>query len=449
MDMTLKTQQDNDLSPGRQRNSSIRVRLLRATIFTYGVIGAAIVLGLLFLPEQWPSIRLAIAGAAVFLISAGVGVVYVWGRFTRLSRDLEQIAHTAQSVVDGETVGSLTIKANDEVGLIAAACDQFKTAVIEQRADLEKQLEEQGEELGRLQKDLTKASSLANIAEATSDVLHNVKNTLNSINVSSKLIKQITENSMSKGISKAVTLIEKNSDDLADFFASNPKSQELAAYLSLATRKLLEEQAKIVELSDKLNEKVDHVKIIVESQQNAAKMNKIISMSELCEAGELVDSAVVINQKWIDKYQIEVSIDYDGKVELTTDKQKILEILINVISNAAHALAGVDRDQRTIGIAVKVVDGHQVRFEITDNGVGIPQQNLERIFNHGFTTRADGNGFGLHSCYNAAQLLGGNITALSEGEGEGATFVLELPVTPSAQIPLDQTRPMQRTSNFS
>jgi signal transduction histidine kinase len=70
----------------------------------------------------------------------------------------------------------------------------------------------------------------------------------------------------------------------------------------------------------------------------------------------------------------------------------------------------------------------RVRFVVIDNGVGIAAENLARIFSHGFTTKKDGHGFGLHSCILMARGLGGSLTAKSEGPGKGATFTLELPI---------------------
>ncbi|MBI2074190.1 MAG: hypothetical protein HYT81_14345, partial [Gemmatimonadetes bacterium] len=62
-----------------------------------------------------------------------------------------------------------------------------------------------------------------------------------------------------------------------------------------------------------------------------------------------------------------------------------------------------------------------------DNGVGIPTENLTRIFQHGFTTRATGHGFGVHSSANAAREMKGCLTVHSDGDGTGATFTLDLP----------------------
>jgi two-component system NtrC family sensor kinase len=74
----------------------------------------------------------------------------------------------------------------------------------------------------------------------------------------------------------------------------------------------------------------------------------------------------------------------------------------------------------------------RLQIEVRDNGVGIPPENLARIFTYGFTTREDGHGFGLHSGRRMAEDMGGSLTARSEGLGKGASFVLEFPCQPPA-----------------
>jgi signal transduction histidine kinase len=73
---------------------------------------------------------------------------------------------------------------------------------------------------------------------------------------------------------------------------------------------------------------------------------------------------------------------------------------------------------------------HGVRISVIDNGIGIPAENMGRLFIHGFTTRLSGHGFGLHSGALAAQDLGGTLRAESGGAGLGAAFILDLPLAP-------------------
>jgi two-component system, NtrC family, sensor kinase len=70
-----------------------------------------------------------------------------------------------------------------------------------------------------------------------------------------------------------------------------------------------------------------------------------------------------------------------------------------------------------------------VRIRVKDVGVGIPPENLTKIFGFGFTTRKEGHGFGLHSSANTARELGGALAGHSDGPGKGAEFTLDLPVS--------------------
>ncbi len=119
---------------------------------------------------------------------------------------------------------------------------------------------------------------------------------------------------------------------------------------------------------------------------------------------------------------------------MTTEKHKVLQILVNLMRNAKYACDESGRNDKRL--TVRLTNGDdRVRISVIDNGVGIPAENLTRIFNHGYTTRKDGHGFGLHSAALAARELGGALQVRSQGAGFGATFTLELPVHPPAARP--------------
>ena len=117
---------------------------------------------------------------------------------------------------------------------------------------------------------------------------------------------------------------------------------------------------------------------------------------------------------------------------LSVDSNRVLQILVNLISNAKQALESVADRSPCVTLDTELDDapnGKVLRITVTDNGDGIESQNLTRMFSHGFTTRKNGHGFGLHSCVLAAQEMGGTLTARSDGPGHGAAFVLQIPVT--------------------
>ena len=110
-----------------------------------------------------------------------------------------------------------------------------------------------------------------------------------------------------------------------------------------------------------------------------------------------------------------------------TQKQKVLQILVNLIRNADQACDESGHTENRVTLRVgRSQNG--VSISVSDNGVGIPAENLTRIFAHGFTTKKDGHGFGLHGAALTARELGGSLMVRSDGVGHGATFVLELPL---------------------
>jgi C4-dicarboxylate-specific signal transduction histidine kinase len=153
----------------------------------------------------------------------------------------------------------------------------------------------------------------------------------------------------------------------------------------------------------------------------------VYGIAETLPVVDLIEDALRMNAGAFVRHDVNVVRDYAAKPTVTLEKHKVLQILVNVMRNAKYACDESGRRDKQMKIAI--TNGHdRVRIAVADNGVGIPAENLSRIFAHGFTTRKDGHGFGLHSGALAAKELGGTLTAHSDGPGQGATFVLDLPL---------------------
>jgi signal transduction histidine kinase len=118
---------------------------------------------------------------------------------------------------------------------------------------------------------------------------------------------------------------------------------------------------------------------------------------------------------------------------IRVDRHKVLQILINLLRNAKYALDESERIEKRITVSISAVDEESVRIAVADTGIGIPPENLTRVFAHGFTTRQEGHGFGLHSGALAARAMGGSLSVASAGLGQGATFTLELPIAANSE----------------
>lgn len=288
-----------------------------------------------------------------------------------------------------------------------------------------RQLAKVNDELREAQAELVTTARRAGMAEIATNVLHNVGNVLNSVNVSAQVLYEKVHTSKGPGVAKVVQLMKEHPDDLGDFISSDPKGRALPDYLDkLADALAIEQQAMIAELAQ-LTRRIDHIKEIVATQQSYAGNSSVLEPGSL---RELVEDVVRICDVSLSRHHIKLVKEFSDAPQMPLDKHRVLQILVNLINNAKQALdAGTNRPPQII-LRLKIVDDRRVRVEVEDNGEGISQDNLARVFEHGFTTRVDGHGFGLHSCILAAHEMGGDLTAQSAGPGKGALFILELPL---------------------
>jgi signal transduction histidine kinase len=250
---------------------------------------------------------------------------------------------------------------------------------------------------------------------------------LNSVNVSSALVSERVRKSKAANLNKLAILIQEHPHDLAAFLTNDPKGMQVPGYLVGLAAQLTQEQAEMLKELQSLGANIEHIKEIVAMQQN---YSKISGLTESLAVVDLVEDAIRMNNAALVRHDVQLVREYSETSPVLVEKHKVLQILVNLIRNSKYALDESGRADRRVTVRVAKNGGDFVRVSIIDNGVGIPSQNLTRIFEHGFTTRKNGHGFGLHSGALAARELGGTLTAYSDGPGTGASFVLELPVVP-------------------
>jgi signal transduction histidine kinase len=372
--------------------------------------------------------------AVVMLVAAVPAYLLSAMLQTAISGPIQRLAHVVGRV-SAEKDYSLRVarEGEDELGRLIDGFNEMlgqiqmrDRALMEARSSLERRIEERQKAQAELEvthRQLLDASRQAGMAEIATNVLHNVGNVLNSVNVSATLVAELSQKSQGAGVARVVALMREHERDLGTFITSDSRGKHLPTYLAHLAEHLRYEQDTMVRELDSLRTNVGHIKDIVAMQQSYAKVSGV---SEIVGAVALMEDCLRLNAGALSRHQIEVIRDFDGDPSLNVDKHKVLQILVNLVRNAKHACEDSGESHRRITLRVRDADG-RVRISVVDNGVGIAPENLTRIFNHGFTTRASGHGFGLHSGALAARELGGSLTVRSEGVGRGATFTLDLP----------------------
>lgn len=281
------------------------------------------------------------------------------------------------------------------------------------------------EKLAEANERLLATSRQAGMAEVATSILHNVGNVLNSVSVSAEVVGAKVRQTRMGSFRKIADMLRANSHDFAAFFSNDPRGKELPEYLILLLTHLQECQDGVLGELELLRKNIEHIKEIVAMQQAYARECGVL---EELTVEELVEDAIRINQSAFDRHHLRLEKHIDDLPLIMTDRHKVLQILVNLLSNAKYAVGQKPDNEKKLTVAAAMKGQEHVTISVTDNGIGIAPDHLTRIFQHGFTTKKNGHGFGLHSGALAARELGGSLTSHSGGIGKGATFILELPL---------------------
>jgi PAS domain S-box-containing protein len=278
-------------------------------------------------------------------------------------------------------------------------------------------------ELERVHKELMTASRQAGMAEVATNVLHNVGNILNSVNISASLVTDRVKQSKAPGVTLVADMLKNHEADLAAFMSTDARGKRIPEYLSALGQQLTADQQMSLQELGSLRDNLEHIKETVTMQQSYAKL---CGVTETVEVVDLVEDSLRLNAGAFARHGVTLCREFSPVPPITVDKHKVLQILVNLVRNAKYACDESGKTDKLITLRIEpATEG--VRIAVVDNGVGIPAENMDRLFTHGFTTRQSGHGFGLHSGALAAQELGGTLHAESDGSGRGAAFILELP----------------------
>jgi sensor domain CHASE-containing protein/anti-sigma regulatory factor (Ser/Thr protein kinase) len=340
------------------------------------------------------------AGVLLLLVLLGVLQRTVLAPIERLTGLAVEIGRTDDSGV------RLGLEREDEIGILAREFDSMLEKLTLSRAAV------------------VKAARSAGMSEIATGILHNVGNVLNSVNVSATMVSDRVRNSKIAKLTRLSEMVEQQGERLGDFILNNPKGRHVGPYLSEVSRLMTVEREAVLDELSNLNRGIEHIRQLVNSQQDFAGQNEL---REPTDVAALLDHALVLaEQASPEGGTIAVVREYEHLPRVWVDRHKLTEILVNLMTNARQAMERARVSTPTLCVSL-TREGERLEIRVEDNGSGISAENLPRVFNHGFTTKRDGHGFGLHSAANAAVEMQGRLTAESPGEGAGSTFTLELP----------------------
>ena len=264
------------------------------------------------------------------------------------------------------------------------------------------------------------------LIEVTSGIIHNIGNIVNVISLSfDELItsKESNENILPKFLDSVILKELNNLPDLANSSTNLNKAKDILPKLLEYHNEFEQEFKNKIEF---LLKKVYHLKEVVQLQQNfvgslgTEDYNDITNIAD--EVLEIYDSSLI-------KRNIKVQKSYTDKPQILCDKAQIIQLISNFIKNSYEAIEEKDMKEGLIKISSYIKDNNFF-IELYDNGIGIKENNLNKLFEFGYSTKKEngsGSGFGLHSCKNIVEKYGGTINVESTYELY-TKFIISIPL---------------------
>jgi sensor domain CHASE-containing protein len=351
----------------------------------------------------------AVAYASVYLMGAAIAVLVVL--MIVLNRvvlePLARVTRHAVSIGEGaDLTARLHLPGRDEIARLAHEFDRMVASVAEGRRQLVDQ------------------SFHAGFAELARGVLHNLGNAMTPVGVRLATLEERLRAAPAADLELACSELATEKPgtarraDLEEFLRLGCRAMAAAVRDAQADVALVQRQAAIVQsaLSELMRStRNDHIVEAVRLSELVTQTLEIVP--DACRQRLVVDADESL-----------------AKVGVVRVARMVLRLILqNLIINAADAVRDAGRTQGNLRVAAEIVresDREQLHLHCRDNGVGIPKDNLQRVFEKGFSTKSrDTNyGIGLHWCANAVAALGGRIWAASEGPGLGASLHLILPL---------------------
>ena len=265
--------------------------------------------------------------------------------------------------------------------------------------------------------------------EIVETILHNIGNAINSVTVGINVLQEnLVGNRLIHRFSALTDMVKAHQEDWVDFIKDDPKGQQVLPFMTALDTDFTNQNKKVVETLERVNERATHIIDIIRTQGSSNQSSMVRKTIDLQQA---ILSAVKLQQDSIDKRGIQVDVDCENAPqEIQIQESQFQQMLVNLLRNSIEAIDELSQSgglNETPRVEVKTyISEDFLCLDVTDNGIGIEQENLRLIFSAGYTTKESGTGLGLHSSANFVIGSGGQIQPLSEGTGKGTTMRIML-----------------------
>ena len=370
----------------------------------------------------------------IFLLASAYQLILVVRPVKQIT---DKVAGIGRELQQGKTIEdiedkNLELSTTSEIGRLAVVFNTLTHELVRAHAvsrgysqDLERRVDERTRELEETQAIALENAHAAGMAEIATGILHNIGNVLNSMNTSVNELSTRYRGNHYQNYARAVSMIQDHLDDPRTFFDEEPeRAAKLLRYFSEFggfLNKTLDQN--ITTVTD-MEREIHIIREIILTQHRYAKGRDFYEEIDLAR---ICDDALALETRALEKSGIAVLRKYAVVEHIWGAKTKLMHILVNLIKNGREAMELSDGSEPILTIELGRDEYERPYICIADTGVGIDENDLISIFAHGFTTKARGNGFGLHYCANAAEEMGGKLSVQSDGLGKGASFLLVFP----------------------
>jgi len=343
------------------------------------------------------------------LVAAGFVMLLTWAVLRRLVVGplVKLTKHATMVGRHDDLTTRFPVASKNEIGALADAFNRMVDRLAESRAKL------------------LESAHRAGMAETASAVLHDVGNALNTVTVSAGLLDETVRESKVADLGEVVRLLREPKGTCAAGLDEGARGEVLVEYLGRLSASLAEEQQQIMAAARSIQEKVQHVERIIASQQSIAHGP---AFEQKVDPVAVIEDALRVHRELMERHSIDIHREFDRLPPMAVNTYRLRRVIDNLIGNAIDAVLGAKESDRRLTVRAASDGNGWICIEVRDTGIGIEAADLDRVFQHGFTTKSSGHGFGLHFCANAVAEMGGTIRAASDGPGRGATFTVRLPV---------------------